>query len=83
MKVVVRKYITGTFVETYEAAFDIPDDIDHTDNDAVLEYLENVDGEDLLNDANWGDEVSFDDSFDNVEYELKKEVKKPKVSKKK
>jgi len=63
MQVTIRKYLTGTFVETYEAKLEVPDDIDPDD---ILNYLED---EGLLDDADWEDEAT-DDSVDNTEYEL-------------
>ncbi len=70
MQVVIRRYVRGTFVETYEQTFEVPDDIDMDDSDAILEYLDD-EGE-LYGD--WGEEISFDDNIDEVEHEVE-EVK--------
>ncbi len=67
MKIVLRKYITGTYTETYEQTFDVPKKIANSEDvDDIVKYLEE---KDLLHD-NWGDEIKFDDSIDAVEYEL-------------
>lgn len=63
MQVKIRKYMTGTFVETYEATFEIPDDVDPDDAVAYLE--EN----DILDTGDWED-LGKDDNIDNVEYEF-------------
>lgn len=68
MKIVLRKYITGTYTETYEQTFDVPKKIASSEDvDDIVKYL---DDKGLLHD-NWGDEISFDDSIDDVDYEIK------------
>lgn len=63
MKVTINKFLTGTFVETHTATFDIPDDIDPDD---AIDYLES---EGLLDSADW-QEDSKDDNINDVEYEV-------------
>lgn len=63
MKVKIRKYMTGTFVETYEAVLEIPDDIDPED---AVSYLED---NNMLSDVDW-EEFDKDDNIDEIEYEL-------------
>ena len=59
--VVMRKYISGRFVETYEATFEVPDDVE---DDDVSSFLE-----DQLDDADW-EQTNFDDTISEVEYEV-------------
>lgn len=63
MQVKVRKYMTGSFVETYEVTLEVPNDIDPDD---AVNYL---DENGMLDDADW-QQVSMDDNIDNVEYEI-------------
>jgi hypothetical protein len=67
MEVVIKKYVTGSFVETYEQTFVVPDDLDPDDYEGILEHLK---AEDALYDADWGDRVHFDDNETDVEYEV-------------
>jgi hypothetical protein len=65
MKIKLSKYVSGTFVETYEQSFEVPDDVE-LDQDAIINYLEN---EGMLN-GDWGDRVDFDENIQNIEYQL-------------
>ena len=67
MEVLVKKYVSGTFVETYEQTFEVPDSVDPDDYDAVMSYLEE---QNMLDDDDWGDRVSFDDNIQDIEYEI-------------
>jgi hypothetical protein len=67
MKITLRKMISGGYVETYERAFDVPKKIANSEDvDVIIDYLTKHD----LLDEDWGEEVRFEDTIDDIDYEV-------------
>jgi len=67
MKITLRKMISGGYVETYERTFDVPKKIANSEDvDVIINYLTKHD----LLDEDWGEEVSFNDTIDDIDYEV-------------